>query len=160
MGFFSTILEKIGLKKKEEETKTTATTAAAKPVAAAPAAKPTVAAPAAKPVTAAPAAQTSTAKGSYEPASSVAAISEVDVVKNLEKMATGSGLDWKVSIVDMLKILGMDSSKEARIELAKELNCPAELIGGDYSKMNVWLHKEVLKQIAVNGGNIPKNLLD
>jgi hypothetical protein len=75
-------------------------------------------------------------------------------------MAAGSNLDWKVSIVDMLKVLGIDSSKESRIELAKELGCPAELIGGDYSKMNVWLHKEVLKQIALNGGNIPKNLLD
>ena len=93
-------------------------------------------------------------------ASAPKAISEVDVVKNLEQMAKGSGLDWKVSIVDMLKVLGIDSSKDARIELAKELGCPADLIGGDYSKMNVWLHKEVLKRIAENGGNIPANMLD
>jgi hypothetical protein len=85
---------------------------------------------------------------------------EVDVVAKLDKMAAGSGLDWKVSIVDMLKVLGLDSDKESRIELAKELGCPPDLIGGDYSKMNIWLHKEVLKRIAQNGGNIPANLLD
>jgi len=52
-----------------------------------------------------------------------------------------------------------DSSLEARKELAVELGCPPELMG-DSAKMNVWLHKEVLKQIAQNGGNIPKELLD
>ena len=93
-------------------------------------------------------------------APAVKAISEVDVVKQLEEMAKGSGLDWKVSIVDLLKVLKIDSSLNARKELAHELGCPAELIGGDYSKMNVWLHKTVLKKIAENGGNIPANLLD
>ena len=87
-------------------------------------------------------------------------ISEVDVVKHLEQLAAGKkGLDWKVSIVDLLKLLELDSSFEARKELAVELGCPAELMG-DSAKMNVWLHKEVLKRIAVNGGNIPQNLLD
>jgi len=62
--------------------------------------------------------------------------------------------------VDLLKILDIDSSKEARIELARELGCPPELISGDYSKMNTWLHKTVLKKIAENGGNIPASLLD
>jgi len=87
------------------------------------------------------------------------AISEVDVVKQLEQLGTGKGLDWKVSIVDLLKLLDIDSSFEARKELAVELGCPAELMG-DSAKMNVWLHKEVLKRIAANGGNIPQNLLD
>jgi hypothetical protein len=87
------------------------------------------------------------------------AISEVDVVKKLEQMAAGSGLDWKVSIVDLLKVLGIDSSREARNELAKELGCPPELMS-DSAKMNVWLHKTVLKKIAENGGNIPKELFD
>ncbi len=147
MSFFSKILDKLGLGKKEEP-------AAVKP--AAPAAK---AAPA---VSARPAGMTRAEKddlvqrGPAKPA----AIPEVDVVKKIEKMAEGSGLDWKASIVDLLKILGLDSSKEARIELAKELGCPADLIGGDYSKMNVWLHKEVLRRIAQNGGNIPANMLD
>jgi hypothetical protein len=86
-------------------------------------------------------------------------ISEVDVVKQLENRAKGSGLDWKVSIVDLLKLLDIDSSRESRNELAQELGCPPELMK-DSAKMNTWLHKEVLKRIAQNGGNIPQNLLD
>ncbi len=85
----------------------------------------------------------------------------VDVVSKLDKMASGSpGLDWKVSIVDMLKLLGMDSSLTARKELATELGCPPDLIGGDYAKMNIWLHQTVLQKIAENGGNIPQSLLN
>lgn len=84
----------------------------------------------------------------------------VDVVSKLNNMAgTKSGLDWKVSIVDLLKLLNMDSSLTARKELANELGCPQDLIGGDYSKMNVWLHQTVLQKIADNGGNIPGALL-
>jgi hypothetical protein len=83
----------------------------------------------------------------------------VDVVKQLEEKGRGTGLDWKVSIVDLLKLLGIDSSREARNELAKELACPPELMH-DSAKMNTWLHKEVLRRIAQNGGNIPQNLLD
>jgi hypothetical protein len=82
------------------------------------------------------------------------------VVKKLEQLASGKkGLDWKVSIVDLLKLLDIDSSFEARKEMAVELGCPAGLMS-DSAKMNVWLHKEVLKRIAANGGNIPANLLD
>jgi hypothetical protein len=89
-----------------------------------------------------------------------AAIPVVDVMSKLESLAgKNSGLDWKVSIVDLLKLLGIDSSLNARKELATELGCPADLMGGDYSKMNVWLHKTVLKKIAENGGNIPPELL-
>ena len=87
------------------------------------------------------------------------AISEVDVVKQLEQRAAGSGLNWKVSIVDLLKLLDIDSSREARIELAKELRAPADVMN-DSARMNTWLHKEVLKKIAQNGGNIPQSLLD
>jgi hypothetical protein len=141
MGFFSNILEKLGLKKDKEEEK--AAPAGTKP-----------AAPAAKKMT--PQERDAIIRSGLPPK----AMDEVDVVAKLDKMAAGSGLDWKVSIVDMLKVLGIDSDKEARIELAKELGCPPDLIGGDYSKMNIWLHKEVLKRIAQNGGNIPANLLD
>ena len=81
------------------------------------------------------------------------------MVKQLEEKARGTALDWKVSIVDLLKLLGIDSSREARNELAKELGCPPELMK-DSAKMNTWLHKEVLRRIAQNGGNIPQNLLD
>jgi hypothetical protein len=61
--------------------------------------------------------------------------------------------------VDLLKSLGIDSSREARNTLAKELGCPENLMR-DSAKMNIWLHKEVLKRIAANGGNIPANLSD
>ncbi|WP_345320651.1 DUF3597 domain-containing protein [Candidatus Villigracilis proximus] len=81
------------------------------------------------------------------------------MLAKLEKLSAGSDYNWKVSIVDLLKVLDIDSSREARNELAKELGCPEDLMS-DSAKMNVWLHKEVLKQIAANGGNIPQSLLD
>jgi hypothetical protein len=85
----------------------------------------------------------------------------IDVVKKLEGLAAANSqdLDWKVSIVDLLKLLDIDSSFAARKELAKELHCPEENMG-DSAKMNVWLHKKVLQKIADNGGNIPRQLLD
>lgn len=86
-------------------------------------------------------------------------VSEVDVVKKLEQLSAGKGLNWKTSIVDLLKLLDLDSSREARTELAKELNAPAEVMT-DSARMNTWLHKEVLRRIAQNGGNIPRELLD
>ena len=91
-----------------------------------------------------------------------AAMEMVDVVAKLTTLAKASKekLDWKVSIVDLLKLLGIDSSLTSRKELAKELGCPADLMGGDSAKMNVWLHKTVLAKIAENGGNVPANLLD
>ncbi len=88
------------------------------------------------------------------------AISEVDVVANLEALAKAHAekLNWKVSIVDLLKLLGLDSSLAARKELAGELACPAEKMG-DSAQMNMWLHKTVLQKLAANGGNIPADLL-
>ncbi len=83
----------------------------------------------------------------------------VDVMSKLEEMSKGSGLNWKQSIVDLLKVLGIDSSYEARKELATELGCPEEFMS-DSAKMNTWLHKTVLQKIAENGGNIPQELLD
>lgn len=85
----------------------------------------------------------------------------VDVTAKLEQMAKENpqDLDWKVSIVDLLKLLDIDSSFEARKELAVELGCPAELMD-DSAQMNTWLHKTVLEKIAENGGNIPLELLD
>lgn len=84
-----------------------------------------------------------------------------DVVSKLEGMAASNPekLNWKTSIVDMLKLLGLDSSLSSRKELAAELGCPAEKMG-DSAQMNMWLHKAVLQKLAQNGGNIPKELLD
>lgn len=88
-------------------------------------------------------------------------MSEVDVVGKLEELADSHAekLNWKVSIVDFLKLLGLDSSLTARKELAKELGCPAEKMG-DSAQMNMWLHKTVLQKLAQNGGNIPPDLLN
>ena len=68
-------------------------------------------------------------------------------------------LNWKVSIVDLMKLLGLDSSLSARKALATELGCPTDKMG-DSAQMNLWLHKTVLKKLADNGGNIPADLLD
>jgi Domain of unknown function (DUF3597) len=91
----------------------------------------------------------------------VVAISEVDVVAKLAELAKANPekLNWKVSIVDLLKLLGLDSSFAARKELATELGCPAEKMG-DSAQMNMWLHKTVLRKLAENGGNIPADLLN
>jgi hypothetical protein len=88
-------------------------------------------------------------------------IAVVDVVAQLEQLAAANPqkLNWRTSIVDLLKLLDIDSSFAARKELATELGCPADLMG-DSAKMNMWLHKTVLAKIAANGGNIPKELLD
>lgn len=144
MSIFSTILQKLGLQKPTASAAPTMPVSAAKPSSPAPMSSP-AAAPMSQPAA---------------PAPKPAPMAMVDVVSKLDKMAGDNpGLDWKVSIVDMLKLLGMDSSLTARKELATELGCPSELIGGDYAKMNVWLHQTVLQKIAENGGNIPQSLL-
>jgi len=85
----------------------------------------------------------------------------VDVMAKLEKMAAEhpEKLNWKTSIVDLHKLLGMDHSLQARKALAVELGCPTEKLA-DSAQMNMWLHKAVLIKIAGNGGNIPQDLLD
>lgn len=94
-------------------------------------------------------------------ASAHGAIPVVDVVAQLEQKAATNPqkLNWKTSIVDLLKLLDLDSSLTARKELATELGCPANLME-DSAQMNMWLHKQVLARIAENGGNIPADLVD
>ena len=85
----------------------------------------------------------------------------VDVVGKLEVLAASrpqQQLNWRTSIVDLMKLLELDSSLSARKTLATELGCPPEKMG-DSAKMNMWLHKTVLQKLAANGGNIPKELL-
>lgn len=88
------------------------------------------------------------------------AIPVVDVVAILEKKAAASGqkLNWRTSIVDLLKLLDLDSSLAARKELAAELNVRAGADGT--AEQNIALHKAVLSKLAANGGNVPKELLD
>jgi hypothetical protein len=84
----------------------------------------------------------------------------VDIAALLEQRAAANPqkLNWRTSIVDLLKLLDMDSSITARKALATELGCPPELMG-DSAKMNTWLHKTVLAQVAANGGKVPQDLL-
>ena len=81
----------------------------------------------------------------------VAAVLEGLAAKNPEK------LDWKHSIVDLMKLVGMDSSFTARKQLATELHYTGD--PNDSASMNVWLHKEVLKKLSENGGKVPQELL-
>ena len=85
----------------------------------------------------------------------------VDVMSKLEGLAAKNPLklDWKKSIADLLYLLGIDNSLQARKNLATELGCPKDLME-DSAKMNMWLHKTVLRKISENGGNIPRELLD
>src|SRR5215217_2472895 len=184
MSFFSKILDKLGLgKDKDKDQAPSASHTSApvagppKPTAPAPAAKPAASAPAttaAKPAAHAPAAgvrpdnvmgkESGAAKSmpAATPAAAPAApkpMSAVDVTTMLEQKAKGTGLNWKQSISDLLFLLDLDNSREARTELAKELGAPADVMT-DSARMNTWLHKEVLRKIAENGGNIPQDLLD
>jgi hypothetical protein len=128
MGIFKSIMSKLGFAKEKVE-------APVKPAATAPEA---------------------TVKAVEKPVG----ISEVDVVAQLEQKASASAekLNWKTSIVDLLKLLDLDSSLASRKELATELGCPQDKMG-DSAQMNMWLHKRVLQLLAANGGNIPASLL-
>lgn len=82
----------------------------------------------------------------------------VDVEAVLTQMQAGSGqqLNWRTSIVDLLKLLGLDSSLDARKELASELHYTGNT--EDSAGMNVWLHREVMQKLAQNGGKVPEDL--
>lgn len=146
MGFFNKILEKLGIGDAK-------------------------AAPAQQQGAAASASGAGTASGAADPAgnpapanspvAASAAIPVTDVVAQLEQKAAANSqkLNWRTSIVDLLKLLDLDSSLAARKELATELGCPPELMN-DSAQMNMWLHKTVLARIAQNGGNIPQDLLN
>jgi hypothetical protein len=134
MSIFSSILSKLGFGDKKPEAAPVPSTDTTVAVAASPA----------------PAA-----------ASAPVAMSEVDVMAKMAALAAAHAekLNWKTSIVDLMKLLGMDSSITVRKELATELGCPAEKMG-DSAQMNMWLHKTVLQKLAANGGNIPADMLD
>jgi Domain of unknown function (DUF3597) len=83
----------------------------------------------------------------------------VDVTAILDDLASKNPekLDWRKSIVDLMKLVGMDSSLASRKELAKELNYTGDT--DDSAAMNIWLHKVVIRKIADNGGKVPNELL-
>jgi hypothetical protein len=84
----------------------------------------------------------------------------VDVEEILESLAAKNPqkLNWRTSIVDLMKLVGMESSLAERKELAQELGYTGDL--RDTAGMNIWLHKQVLRKLAENGGKVPADLLD
>ena len=142
MSIFGGIMEKLGFSKPAQQGAATLTQAAPSAVG------PTSSAPSSTPMP----------QATAEPPPM--GITVIDVKGKLEKLAAANPqqLNWKTSIVDMLKLLDMDSSVAARRELAVELGCPADKLG-DSAQMNMWLHKTVLEKLAQNGGNVPKELL-
>jgi hypothetical protein len=86
---------------------------------------------------------------------------DVDVEQVLADISRQRGnpdLNYKSSIVDLMKLLGIDSSLENRKELAQELGYTGELNGS--AEMNIWLHKATMKQLAANGGRVPASFID
>lgn len=149
MGIFSSIKEKLFGKAAQDAPVETAS-------------RETVTAETVKPVTADVSATSTTSKESVVTPSEnkaagaapvdVAAIMDAAVKKN------GQKLDWRRSIVDMMKALDLDSSLAARKELADELGYTGDK--SDSATMNVWLHKALMKALAENGGKVPADLLD
>jgi len=93
-------------------------------------------------------------------ASAPAAMQQVDVEQLLNGMQQSSGqqLNWRSSIVDLLKLLNLDSSLQSRKELAAELHYTGDT--SDSAKMNIWLHRQVMNKLAANGGKVPADLRD
>ena len=84
----------------------------------------------------------------------------VDIQRILDDMESKNSqdLDWRHSIVDLMKLVGMDSSLAERRELADELGYQGDK--GDTATMNMWLHKQVMRKLQENGGRVPQELLD
>ncbi|MCC8392254.1 DUF3597 domain-containing protein [Paraburkholderia sp. MMS20-SJTR3] len=154
MSIFSTILNKIFPHDHPANTGSAATTPGASSTAAA-------AAPASAPGSAAASntgASTPSTAQAQATRPSVTPMPEVDVEAVLVKMQASSGqqLNWRTSIVDLLKLLGLDSSLEARKQLASELHYTGNQ--EDSAAMNVWLHRQVMQKLEENGGKLPDGL--
>jgi hypothetical protein len=104
---------------------------------------------------AAPASGGAASSGSASPA---APAQSVDVAPILDKAvaAKGEKLEWRTSIVDLMKALDIDSSLSARKELAHELGYTGDT--NDSASMNIWLHKQVMSKLAANGGKLPADV--
>ena len=118
-------------------------------------AKPTPAPPATPPH---PAASASATSATPVIAATAAPVAQVDVEANLAAMAEGKDSNWRSSIVDLMKLLGIDSSLANRKELARELGYHGDLDGS--AEMNIWLHKATMRALEENGGKVPAALRD
>ena len=94
------------------------------------------------------------------PAALAAPAEPVDVagILDFKNSVRDEKLNWRTSIVDLMKLVGIDSSLANREELAKELGYAGELNGS--AEMNIWLHKAVMRELAANGGRVPADLTD
>ncbi len=112
----------------------------------------------AAPAPSAPGAPTASAAPAAPSAPAAAPATTVDVAAILNKLAasTKEKLDWQKSIVDLMKLLNLDSSLAARKELADELHYSGDK--NDSATMNIWLHKQVMQKLAENGGKVPDSL--
>jgi 3-oxoacyl-ACP reductase-like protein len=120
-----------------------------------------VATPASSPGAAPAAPAPQSAPAPAQPAASApaaASAAPVDVTAIMDNLAVRSSekLDWRRSIVDLMKLLNLDSSLAARKELAQELNFSGDT--NDSASMNIWLHKQVMIKLAENGGKVPDEL--
>jgi hypothetical protein len=108
------------------------------------------------PTTASPSKPTTAAAAG--PVSQTAGASNVDVEAVLTRLAAQKKekLDWRRSIVDLMKVLDLDSSLSARKQLAQELHYTGD--ANDSAAMNIWLHKQVMRKLAENGGRVPDEL--
>ena len=102
---------------------------------------------------------TATPAGGAQPGAGATPQGPVDIAAVLDKMAAANHekLDWRHSIVDLMKLVGMDSSLAERKELAADLKYTGDT--NDSATMNMWLHKEVMHKLAENGGKVPAELL-
>ena len=91
-------------------------------------------------------------------AAAPAAEVDVDAILTAEAANAGQALNWRTSIVDLMKLLGIDSSLDNRKSLAQELGYTSALDGS--ADMNIWLHKAVMRELAANGGKVPADLTD
>jgi hypothetical protein len=109
---------------------------------------------------AAPTAAPGTVTAAPAPAPAAPPMQQVDVEALLNDMASKNPekLNWKTSIVDLMKLLHLDSSLGERKELAKELGYTGDM--NDSASMNIWLHKQVMNKLAANGGKVPADLMD
>lgn len=114
--------------------------------------------PAAPPASPAAAPASPAAAGAASAAPAAAPMSDVDVAAVLTALAARhkERLDWRKSIVDLMKLLNLDSSFAARKELALELHYSGDM--SDSASMNIWLHKQVMQKLAENGGKVPDEL--
>lgn len=95
--------------------------------------------------------------GSIGPTTSTAPVDVEAIMTDLETKS-GHKSNWRESIVDMMSLLGMEHRLTQRKALATELGYTGDM--NDSATMNVWLHKQVMKQMAANGGKVPANMLD